>query len=328
MPNQTISRALTIALLVLFVPLWALEAQSGASGRGRTRSRTATVIVETNVSDARVSVNGDLQGGSPPWEFTLNPGDYRITVAAPGYETFRDTINVSAGQTVTVDADLASDRGRLRVETNVSDAEIELNGDRRGGDPPWNFQLEPGRYRVEVSASGYETYRETVNLRAGQSVTLDADLDEQSYSINIDPEIEGARITIEGELQAQGSLRTSLRPGRYEIRIEAPGFDTYTRTITIRGNVTLRPQLNPSTVTVRVEIPDDMRADDDDWDEDDDDFVVYIDGTAYTGRTLQVRPGRHTFRIVSGGWAAEGRFVLRPGQTYTLRPSLTLTMEQ
>ena len=252
MKSQRSARILAIALLLIIAPLWVAEAQSGARGRSRSRTREATLTVQTNVDSAQISINGDRQGGNPPWEFTLTPDTYRITVAADGYRTFQ----------------------------------------------------------------------ENVTLESGETRTLNANLEAQTFSLNVDPNVDGAQIEIEGAGQGRGSVQVSVRPGTYTVRITAPGYDTYTTRVTVRGDQTLRPELTPSTVTVRVEVPDTMRADNDES------FTVFIDGDQFTGSTFQVRPGRRDFRIVSGAWAAEGRFVLRPGEEYTLRPSLTLTLEQ
>ena len=212
----------------------------------------------------------------------------------------------------------------LTVESNVRGADVSIDGQVRG-QTPLSLELDRADYRVEVSADGYRSYSETVPLSGDREVY--ANLQAVEYSLNVDPNVDGAQIEIEGKGQARGSMRVTVTPGTYRVTITAPGYDDFTTRVTVRGDQTLRPELTPSTVTVRVVIPDSMRSGGP-KDDNDESFTVFIDGDQFTGSTFQVRPGRRDFRIVSGAWAAEGRFVLRPGEEYTLRPSLTLTLEQ
>ncbi|MFP4484218.1 MAG: PEGA domain-containing protein [Spirochaetaceae bacterium] len=212
----------------------------------------------------------------------------------------------------------------LTVNSNVRGAQVRIDGEDRGT-TPLSVTLSRGQYDLQVSADGYRSYTERVAMNG--DTTIDATLEPIEYSLRIDPNVDDARIVVENVGDGRGSANFRVRPGNYTVRITAQGYDDYRTRINVRGNQTIRPRLTPSTVTVRVQIPDEMRT----GSPKDDDaraFTVFIDGDEQDGSTFQVRPGRHEFRIVSGGWSANGDFVLNPGRSYVLRPSLTLTMEQ
>ena len=255
MTKKRTARYLTLTLLFLALPLLSVDAQSGARGRGRSAPQEATLVVESNVSSAQITINSDRQGGGPPWEFDLRPGDYRVL----------------------------------------------------------------------VSADGYRTFGQNISLSAGDSITLDATLEPVTYDLNVDPGIGSAQIEIEGAGQGSGSLQVSLRPGTYTVRITAPGYQSFRTQVTIRGDQTLRPTLQPALASLRVRIPSEMIVGE--RDDMEDDLEIYVDGQRQDGIRFQVEPGQHVFRIVSGDWAAEGRFSVEAGNDYVLRPRLTLSLE-
>jgi hypothetical protein len=186
--------------------------------------------------------------------------------------------------------------------------------------------LDAETYRIAVVADGYQTFRQTVTLEAGQTTTVNANLEPITYDLNVDPGIGDAQIVIEGAGQGRGSLRVSLRPGTYTVRITAPGFQNFRTQVTIRGDQTLRPTLQPAFATLQIEIPREMIAGDPD--EMEDEFDIYVDGQLQSGMQFQVEPGRRQFRLESGAWAVNGDFVVEAGRTYVLRPRLTLSLEQ
>lgn len=318
MRNSKVKIVVAVALMAL-VFTSAVFAQAGA--RGRSRDSGYTLTVRANVDGAQVAINGEVQSERTPAQISLRPGDYDVRVTASGYRPWTTTVTLRSD--TTINADLEPMNYTLSVTSNVNNAEIvvERHGMGRGN---YRVQVPPGRYEVRVSADGYQPWSRTVNVNS--DTTLRANLDPITYSLNINPNVNNAQIVVQGVGQGRGSANFSVRPGNYTVRITAPGYDDYTTRVNIRGNQTIRPRLTPSTVTVRLEIPENMIEGNPK--EAEESFVTYIDGTAYNGTTFQIRPGRHDFRIVSGGWSANGSFVLNPGQTYVLKPSLTLSLEQ
>ncbi len=322
--NKAFKVIVALSLMALVLTS-AVFAQAGARGRGRTTSYTLTI--NSNVRGAQVQIDGENRG-STPVSVTLSRGQYDLEVRADGYRTYTERISIN-GDT-TINADLEAINYTLSVSANVNNAEIVVEGEGEGRGS-LRIAVQPGEYRIRASADGYRSWSRTVNVNS--DTTVRAELDPITYSLNIDPDLGNAQIVVEGVGQGRGSANFSVRPGTYTVRITAPGYDDYTTRVNIRGNQTIRPRLTPSTVTVRVEIPESMlaggnrnpkEADSDRSGE----FTVFIDGNEQSGSTFQVRPGRHDFRIVSGGWSANGSFVLNPGQTYVLKPSLTLSLEQ
>jgi hypothetical protein len=71
--------------------------------------------------------------------------------------------------------------GAVAVRVQPADAEILLDGER--GEAPAGervqVQVTPGSHRVEVRKSGFRTYSSSVNVRSGQTVTVNVSLSPQ-----------------------------------------------------------------------------------------------------------------------------------------------------
>ncbi|MCB0274667.1 MAG: protein kinase [Calditrichaeota bacterium] len=70
------------------------------------------------------------------------------------------------------------EKGDLRI-SGTDGATVKLNGALRGQTPLTLSDLEPGRYRIDVSKSGYEAKEQTVTITAGQNADLRIVLDRQ-----------------------------------------------------------------------------------------------------------------------------------------------------
>ena len=70
----------------------------------------------------------------------------------------------------------AKDRATLIVKSNVTGASVLLDGSNVGKTPLKGMPVSPGNHRIQVSKSGYESYRQTIELVAGRSIFLDAKL--------------------------------------------------------------------------------------------------------------------------------------------------------
>ncbi|NNK63332.1 MAG: hypothetical protein HKO98_08965 [Gemmatimonadetes bacterium] len=127
--------------------------------------------------DARLRVTGeDVDEEGAPGELTLRPGDYRLELRAAGFQTASTAWTVAAGDTsewrpdlvpVTEDPPAPPPPGRIRVLGDLPPgAVVRVRGngvDRRGLD----FELAPGAYSLEASASGHRTVRTDMTVLSG-----------------------------------------------------------------------------------------------------------------------------------------------------------------
>ena len=133
----------------------------------------STIEISANVSGAQVLLDDRGVGATPVQGVEVSPGSHRIRVKKEGYDTYEKSVQVEAGRTFSMQVYLDKmkpRKGRLYVETDPKNAKVNMQGIDRFYQ---GIELEPGRYRVEVSASGYKTKAMWITLDAGEDKSLD-----------------------------------------------------------------------------------------------------------------------------------------------------------
>jgi len=141
----------------------------------------AVLSVESNVTGARVFVDGRPVGTTPLSGVEVSEGEHRILVEKQGYDTYQKKARFEAGRTMSMYVDLSKKKlltGRLYVETDPKSARVRILN--IGPAFYQGMDLEPGRYQVEISAEGYETEKQWVTLGAGEDKYLDINLKQAS----------------------------------------------------------------------------------------------------------------------------------------------------
>ena len=150
--------------------------------------RTTTLAVESPVQGAKVLIDGDLTGYTNMPDKNVSPGRHSVRVEKDGYQTYERTLNIEQGRSISLFVDLPKKAldvqvpatGRLYVDTDPDDALVRiLNIAPKFYD---GIELDPGRYHLEISASGYETKKFWIELDAGEDKRIDIGLEELSAS--------------------------------------------------------------------------------------------------------------------------------------------------
>lgn len=122
--------------------------------------------------------------------------------------------------------------GRLIVKTDPKDALIRfLNTKERFSQ---EMTLKPRRYHLEVSATGYETKRQWIDIKTGERKKLDISLKEivETAKLFVDTKPKDSQIRILN-IRPEFNQGIELSPGRYNIEISAAGFDTQRKWINL-----------------------------------------------------------------------------------------------
>lgn len=279
-----------------------------------------TVTVNANVSEASVYIDGRFQGSGTPIQVQLPEGQHDVQVTAQGYSTWENTVNVNGN--VVVNAVLRTAQFTMRVTSNVTGAAVVINGQQQGS-TPFQVQVQPGRYNVQVSANGYTTWQNTVNI-SGDTV-VNAELRAMQFTLQVNSNVTGAVVQVGGAPNGRTPYSAQVQPGTYVVTVTAPGYLPYTTSVTVNGNQVVQATLMPALATLRLQVPDRMLnpymrnpMNQVTW---------FVDGSQVgTADSIQVDPGRHRIQIVSGGLSAEGNFVFQAGQTYVFDLTMQLDL--
>ena len=92
-------------------------------------------------------------------------------IKAPGYREVRRTCRVTDADSCQIDVMMNKIGVPVRVESNVSDAELLVDGTIKGN-VPWEGDLSVGVHRIEVRAEGHKSYDEEVDFQESGQVRL------------------------------------------------------------------------------------------------------------------------------------------------------------
>ena len=143
------------------------EAAPEAEAAAADAPTTGTLEIRSDVSGADVLLNGKRVGTTPYKASDLTPGKYSVKVEKAGYTSFEKRVDLGSKQLV-VRAKLVAAFATLRVEANVPGAKVLLDGEERGTTPLELSNVSPGRHELAVSADGYETKTETLEVESGE----------------------------------------------------------------------------------------------------------------------------------------------------------------
>lgn len=160
------------------------------------------IVVRASVPEAIVTIDGE-EYGNPP--ITIEPADlgtHSVIVRAAGYREVRRTCSVGRSRNCEVYAELNALGVPVRVEANVSDAQLYVDGELRGP-VPWEGDLTAGIHQLEVRAEGYRNHVEQIRLQMTPRVRL--------IQVILAPAVIATESTRRAkEIEGQDALRNSV----------------------------------------------------------------------------------------------------------------------
>ena len=133
------------------------------------------VAIAADPADSLVVVNGVFRGQAPLTLFLSPEKEHEIRFSKQGYTEVVRTVRSVSGKTIPLSVRLQPQYGTLFLTTSPAGAMLRINGrDSGGASQRLNLQTLP--QNLEISLSGYETYRTTITPRAGISSQLEVTL--------------------------------------------------------------------------------------------------------------------------------------------------------
>jgi hypothetical protein len=116
-----------------------------------------------------------------------------------GYTTYKQTLNLQAGQREKMTAILKSLPAELQIVTIPAKARIYVENQFRGESPVTLSNLEPGEYRIRAELLGCEPLARTVKLERNQKLVEEFRMMRDCGVLEVTTEPAGVKVLVDGK---------------------------------------------------------------------------------------------------------------------------------
>lgn len=139
-------------------------------------SHNTLLHISSHTKDAELSLNGNIIQG-PEWEGYVVPGTHTVCATKPGFQPFEMDMEVFAGGHSTfVIPELKKAKGSINIAVMPVDAEVYVDGVRKGLTPMVINDLDIGKYKIEIKKPDYSPISRTVRVKEEQQTNLTGSL--------------------------------------------------------------------------------------------------------------------------------------------------------
>lgn len=228
--------------------------QKGADeALARMRPHVALVRVESDPPGAQIFVDRKDLGsrGETPRLLALEPGSHQLILAREGfYEAQSSSVALVLGRETSVSLDLEPVLGKVKLSGRPEGARVRIDAEDGAevGTLPGELSLSPGSHMLIVSAPGFRTARQLVQVTEDQEVAAVVELPLITGTLVVDAIEKGALIEVDG--QAAGftpAVLPQVAAGRHRVRVSLPGYRADEREVEIEpdGRASITASLRP-----------------------------------------------------------------------------------
>jgi diacylglycerol kinase family enzyme len=201
------------------------------------RTKTSSISIDSDPSDAVVYLDGEEVGMTPDTLRSIIPGTHEVEVRMDGYETWNKIVNVESDEEKTLTAALQPKAGSISIESEPAQANIFLDGEEAGTTPVILKSIIPGVHKIEVRMDGYESGSESIDVEADKEKAITAVLQIKSTSLKVKSKPEKAKIFLDNnEVGVTPETITDLNPGKYTVEVMMDGYELWTEIVVVEAD--------------------------------------------------------------------------------------------
>ncbi len=187
------------------------------------RSVQVQVIAE---SEADVDIGGLLLPFGQ--RLLMRPGDYPITITAPGYHPLEGQLSVTSEDSQTVEFILQPLPGQLTFTSEPAGARVLIDNEQIGETPLKDVAVEAGARTLTVEADRYISLTQDLEV-TGREIRqqLDLTLSPAWADISIDTVPSGASVLVDGETVATTPATLEVLQGERQLMLQMPSFASW-----------------------------------------------------------------------------------------------------
>ncbi len=165
-------------------------------------------------------------------------GWHKIKVVKTRFYEQEKAVEIMPGEAIKLDLTLEEiPVTRLYVKSTPTNAHVKIldikDTFKQG------MELYAGRYELEVSAAGYRTKKEWVNLSGEPEKHISIDLQQEPGSIQFSGIPEGAMVYLDGlYIGKLPCKKDSILSGKYRVKIEMENYKSFSRNVSVKAGQT------------------------------------------------------------------------------------------
>src|SRR6478736_1532714 len=200
----------------------------------------SSLRIISNEPDVEIFVDGESKGKAPVTMQGIKPGEHIVGGRKTRFKPMEQTVRVAAGENAIVSfrmevAPPDRPRAALKVQSQVPNAEVFVDGSSLGRAPIDRNDLDPGKHYVVVHKDGFTDFKREVILLENQTVTLVADLS-ATGTLRILSTPDGADVRIDGELIGKTPVsRDAVSSGDHILEFRLKGYFDKKETMKVEG---------------------------------------------------------------------------------------------
>jgi len=199
------------------------------------QEKTGSIEIKSDPSNATILINGNKTGLTPETLKNIKPGIHQVEVIADGFENWSNSVEVTAENKSDITALLQKASGSINIKSVPENAKIYIDGNEVGTTPTALSSIPIGAHEIEVKLDGHEDWKKSIIIKKEKELSLNAVLQINIGSINIESYPENAKIYIDGIEAGNGPKRfTDVIVGSHEIEVLLDGYVTWKRTIKVK----------------------------------------------------------------------------------------------
>ncbi|MCP4412168.1 MAG: PEGA domain-containing protein, partial [Gammaproteobacteria bacterium] len=149
---------------------------------------TGAINITSKPSAAEVLIDGKNIGTTPKIINEMVPGMHLVELSKDGYENWSNSVEVMPETEVDLTAELEMKPGSVIVNSKPSDAIVFLDEKEISTTPITITDLKPGAHKLDVKMEGHNHWSETINIINGKELSITAELQMKTGSVNIKSE--------------------------------------------------------------------------------------------------------------------------------------------
>ncbi len=215
---------------------------------------TASGILNSEPSGAQIVIDGKIKGETPLLLKNLPIGTYTATFKKEGYVNKQTTWTIKNKRPFSITKKISSNLGDISIISTPAGCRVVIDGLPKGV-TPYTEELAEGLYEIQLTKSGYSSYKNRVSITRKQTNTVNALLDELPGSLSVKTNPKNVSFFLNDKQYNNTPTEIKdLKAGKYTLRLERKNFEPTYKEVTIYPGQQSDVNIDLKTITGGIEL--------------------------------------------------------------------------